>query len=465
MSFSNDLRYADELAAPPPVQCPAQNSVGRFQYLEDGRSSRHSRTNSWHLERDSALCSNCHASGSPQAPAAEYTMSGALDGGTSRTEKSKSPSSLAFRTLSYLVVFSFFGTISRLVLEALTFYPAAPVTTSVLWANLAGTLVMGFLSEDYALFSSDAGQPIMNCSSHASSAERKADATKHKKTIPLYLGLTTGYCGCLTSFSTFIRDMCLAITNDLPSAYTQSSGWSLYNTPSASNQAPNTGYLVMTVIAIVILEIAISLAALFLGGHMAIALARYTPILPRWITTDFLDPMFMLMAPILWITSIILVVWLPSFPPNNNTWSKEIWRGPALYAILFSPVGCLARFFLALHFNGRIPSFPLGTFLANVVGTTILGLAFSLQHAAISSAGSRLGGGGFLACRVLQGIIDGFCGSMTTVSTWILELSSLKTHHAYWYGFASVTISLIALVVEMGSLKWTQGFTTPACFA
>lgn len=449
--------------APPPVQCPAQSSVGGSQYLEDGRPSSHSRTNPWHLERGFNLCSSCRSSGSPQAPAAEYTMSGALHGRNSRSEKSEPPSSLAFRTLSHLVIFSFFGTTSRLVLEALTFYPAAPVTTSVLWANFAGTLVLGFLAEDYALFSSDAGQLIMDSPSYARSAKRKAAATKHKKTIPLYLGLTTGYCGCLTSFSTFIRDICLAITNDLPSAYTQFPGWSLYNTPSASNQAPNSGYLVMTVIAIVILEIAISLGALFLGCHMAIALARYTPTLPPWILTHFLDPIFMLMAPILWITSTNLVIWLPSFPSNNTTWSKEIWRGPALLAICFSPVGCLV--ILALHFNSRIPSFPLGTFLANVIGTIILGMAFSLQHASISSAGSRLGGGGFLTCQIWQGIIDGFCGSMTTVSTWILELSSLKKGHAYRYGFASVTISLIALVVEMGSLKWTQGFTTPACFA
>ena len=36
-------------------------------------------------------------------------------------------------------------------------------------------------------------------------AMSKAAAVKHKKTIPLYIGLTTGFCGSFTSFSSFAR--------------------------------------------------------------------------------------------------------------------------------------------------------------------------------------------------------------------------------------------------------------------
>ncbi|KAL2012037.1 hypothetical protein VTN00DRAFT_4755 [Thermoascus crustaceus] len=61
-------------------------------------------------------------------------------------------------TVSHLIFFSVVGTLARLAIEALTFYPGAPVTTSVLWANVSGSFIMGFLSEDRELFRSDGGQ-------------------------------------------------------------------------------------------------------------------------------------------------------------------------------------------------------------------------------------------------------------------------------------------------------------------
>lgn len=53
-----------------------------------------------------------------------------------------------FYTISYLILFSILGTLARLGLQALTFYPGAPVATGVLWANVAGSFIMGFLAQD-----------------------------------------------------------------------------------------------------------------------------------------------------------------------------------------------------------------------------------------------------------------------------------------------------------------------------
>ena len=92
----------------------------------------------------------------------------------------------------------------------------------------------------------------------------------------------------------------------------------------------------------------------------------------------------------------------------------------------------------------------------------VLGMAYSIQHASIGA--SSLGGGSIVSCQVLQGIMDGFCGCLTTVSTWVLELSDLRRRHAYLYGGVSVIIALCALVIEIGSLQWTRGLATPACF-
>ena len=92
----------------------------------------------------------------------------------------------------------------------------------------------------------------------------------------------------------------------------------------------------------------------------------------------------------------------------------------------------------------------------------VFGMAYSIQHATVST--SPLTIGGTTGCEVLEGIMDGFCGCLTTVSTWVLELSDLRRRHAYIYGSVSVAVALGFLVVEIGSLQWTRGLATPVCF-
>ena len=159
----------------------------------------------------------------------------------------------------------------------------------------------------------------------------------------------------------------------------------------------------------------------------------------------FFDRVVLILAWGGWVGSILLSI----MPPDLN------WRGKVIFALVFSPVGCLARFYLALYLNGRLSSFPLGTFLANILGTAVLGMSWDIAHSA--SVGSIVG------CQVLQGIEDGFCGCITTISTWVAELNSLRRFHSYIYGTASVLVSLVMLVAIMGGLRWTDGFTSPIC--
>lgn len=94
--------------------------------------------------------------------------------------------------------------------------------------------------------------------------------------------------------------------------------------------------------------------------------------------------------------------------------------------------------------------------MANVFGTVVLGMCFDLQHAGASVAG-------IAGCQVLQGVQDGFCGCLTTVSTWVAELKGLRRRHAYIYGFTSVSVGFCCLVVVIGGLRWTVGLQSPVC--
>lgn len=158
-----------------------------------------------------------------------------------------------------------------------------------------------------------------------------------------------------------------------------------------------------------------------------------------------------------------MAIWPPDRPgglDSKGSWVNETWRGQAIFACVLAPVGCLLRFYVSLKLNGIMSSFPLGTFAVNIFGTAVLGMAYDLQHVDI---GPGLPGGGRVPCQVLQGIMDGFCGALTTVSTWIAEINGLKRGHSYVYAFASTAIGLGAVVIVMGSVRWTVGWTEAAC--
>lgn len=399
-----------------------------------------------------------------QADNADFYASGAILG--TRTDNSIGDRlSKIVRTtciVGYLIFFSIVGTLLRITIESLTFYPGSPVNTSVLWANVGGSFIMGFLSEDQEFFRSEDVDAKIPAEVRQDDARRTAHLKAHKKTIPLYIGLTTGLCGSLTSFSTFLRDLYLALANKLPVPIGPYADISLFAPAPATARAPNGGFSFMALVAVLFTEIGLSLAGLFLGAHLAICVSPWTPSLPQHWLRKIIDPTAVVLACLSWVAVICLVILLPGRLQEDTLWSPELWRRPVIFSLVFAPVGCLVRFFISLKLNGRIRSFPLGTFTVNVCGTMVLGMAYSIQHASIGA--SSLGGGSIVGCQVLQGVMDGFCGCLTTVSTWVLELSNLRRRHAYLYGGVSVAIAFCALVVEIGSLQWTRGLATPACF-
>ncbi|CAG9993549.1 unnamed protein product [Clonostachys byssicola] len=410
----------DELAAIPPVENPDEAEIYRHRSLEESRSQQQARRQSLVADQEA--------------------------GGAAIT-KTGEPSELAIRvyTLSYLVFFAILGTLARVGLAALTTYPGAPAITGTLWANFAGSLIMGFLIEDRMLFS--IGSPSRgdgkktddaNGSSGAENAGNfEAAKKKHlalKKTIPLYIGLATGFCGSFTSFSSFIKDTFLAISNDLVSP-------DLMGSPAPRNG----GYSFMAMLAVIILTLSLSISALFIGAHLAIAVESVFRRPVNFLALQRIaDPVVVVLGWGCWIGAIFLAI----FPPHDS------WRGEVLFSLVFGPLGCLARFYLSLYLNGKIASFPLGTFTANIVGTMVLGMAWDLAHASV---------GGVIGCQVLQGVEDGFCGCLTTISTWVSELTSLRKRHSYIYGTTSVVVGLVAMIAIMGGLKWSEGFSGLMC--
>jgi len=350
-------------------------------------------------------------------------------------------------THSWLVFFSIFGTLARLGVKWITNYRNGPVTTNVLWANFGGSLILGFLQEDRALFAEKRGRHLLS-NSHSSSSsgddndEKKqrnaqADQISRKKYIPLYVGLAVGFCGSFTSYSSFMRDLFLGLSDELIGK-------------GQVKLARSAGWSAASVLGVIITEVTVSLSALSFGAHLAIALLPLLSSIPQTNTAKFTNPLGVFLGIGCWFGGICLAIW----PPH------DAWRGQLVFAIVFAPLGTIVRYWLSITLNRRIKSFPIGTFTANMLGTAFLAMAYDLQHANLQG---NVVGGSIIGCQVLQGITEGFCGCLTTVSTWVAELRSLRKKHAYLYGVTSISIGLSLMVVIMGALQWTSELRPPTC--
>ncbi|RLN54621.1 hypothetical protein BBJ29_009529 [Phytophthora kernoviae] len=139
------------------------------------------------------------------------------------------------------------------------------------------------------------------------------------------------------------------------------------------------------------------------------------------------------------------VFWVLAFVGFDNYPSSR------LLALCFGPFGALLRYYLSLHNSKPMcKRFPFFTFLPNVVASC---LSCAMEIVGTITAQD---GGSIQRTFVLYGqggIVVGFLGSLSTVSTWVNELDGLSSRRLYWayrYGLASVIVSQLASVFILG---------------
>lgn len=294
---------------------------------------------------------------------------------------------------SWITLFSILGTLTRLGLQFLNTYPGSLIPPLV-WAQFVGCAVMGFVTQDNSLF-----------------------PKKMYKNDAFYLGITVGYCGSVTSFSAWI----LQVFEDL--ANTQDS-------------ARPRGYNIISIITQVMVTLAASIAAFRLGNHMAI-LTNTSMRLPRVpkLTSPF------------WIMALLVLAISAQAGTIVAAGLRRDWRGIAVFALVFSPAGALTRWYLSRTMNRLVPAFPMGTFAANMIGSLLESIFHLLQYR--SPNGN--------SCSILQGLQDGYCGALSTVSTFVVELCTLQKNHAYIYAITSIVTGTILYVLVDGVDYWTHG--------
>ena len=125
-----------------------------------------------------------------------------------------------------------------------------------------------------------------------------------------------------------------------------------------------------------------------------------------------------------------------------------MWR-PILAISFGSALGALLRWLLGLQFNSLFPTVPPGTLAANLIGGYIIGLAIAYFASAPDIAPEW---------RLL--IITGFCGGLTTFSTFSAEVVSLLQGGRLGWAAGTIAIhvsgSLLATLAGLASWQWLK---------
>ena len=180
--------------------------------------------------------------------------------------------------------------------------------------------------------------------------------------------------------------------------------------------------------------LSISMSSLFLGIHIGTTLLPVMPKLrPPSSAVQYAVPI------------ISVLVYGATFPAYFCL--SASFRHQATAALLFSFPGTLTRYVLSILLNARFKVLPVGTLVANEFGTSLLAMFHALQglRPPVSPG----------ACSILQGLDDGYCGCLTTVSTFVSEMRVLGSRKGLLYGTISIVLGQVLVVLVLGSAVWT----------
>ncbi len=125
------------------------------------------------------------------------------------------------------------------------------------------------------------------------------------------------------------------------------------------------------------------------------------------------------------------------------------WWRPMLAVAAGGIVGCLARWLLSLALNRYFPLIPPGTLAANLIGGYIIGAAFALFS--MNPA---------LPVEWRLFVMTGFCGGLTTFSTFSMEVVLLMQNGRLAWAMGTVAVhllgSLLMTFAGVATVTWAR---------
>ncbi|KAK5664902.1 hypothetical protein QVD99_008440 [Batrachochytrium dendrobatidis] len=310
-----------------------------------------------------------------------------------------------------LILWSCIGVLIRIGLLHMHTYDGAPVVP-ILYPQVVGCVIMGWIS-----------------------CNKQELASRFPN---LLVGLSTGLCGSITTFSSFTL-----------LTYQEFSGLGLTRRSPINN--------IIAGLALIGLTIGMSSISLATGLHVASLFPVLNLQALEPATKAKLDSLQSRLESCLGDIWIPLVLCLIVYISSVGVVIAGVSTTSIAFTLLFSPFGTLIRYILS-QYNGLYSTFPIGTFLVNVVGSMILIGIYILKTISVS---------GSVPCAVLVGLADGFCGCLTTISTFAMELSLLPVRSSYIYCLASICMSQFLGMLIAGTWAWYSPVAAlqPTCIA
>ncbi|WVO16680.1 hypothetical protein L204_104360 [Cryptococcus depauperatus] len=263
---------------------------------------------------------------------------------------------------------------------------------------------------------------------------------------PIYTFLTTGIAGSITTFSSWMLDGYLSFSN-----------FEQYGRKGLHDTMDGVAYSLVT--------FGVAMSSLIFGQHLGSLLPSVSQRLSRTLPateekptpsspassslrfrasqTPILDIITISTALIAYLIALLLYFLAP-----------KAWRHDAVFALLLSPPGAILRFALSTVNTRRpfIDRFPLGTFTSNMAATLIVAGTFVAQRRPGSSTSAT-------KCNALYAVQQGFCGCLSTVSTFVVEARTVKGWKSKWFYIGgSVVLGHVFVLAVVGGTKWTRGF-------
>ncbi|XP_037037312.1 fluoride export protein 1-like isoform X2 [Bradysia coprophila] len=309
----------------------------------------------------------------------------------------------ASETLCCIILFTYFGTLTRMVLSYLSQTSDShlmPVfISSFFLANIVGSFIMGLFVPLDKLFSP----------SYTS----------------WHVGVTTGFCGSCTTFSTWQRitaeklahgqivDGIMTLLFTFCTSYGafifgKHIGDAIFHRPVRCFRGQRFGEVSVTITNT-------DMATTHV--EQGISSSRYVYL---WLVTVF----------------VTVAIWIAVLLDTSSEDRRKCWTAAAL-----GPIGSLARYFLLLN-NRKRPTFPLFTFIVNVCASVVSAVILAV-FVRLSSENEHWS---TYNLWLNFGVGAGILGCLSTVSTFVNELRKLadtKIVHAYRYGLTSVIVSQI----------------------
>lgn len=125
-----------------------------------------------------------------------------------------------------------------------------------------------------------------------------------------------------------------------------------------------------------------------------------------------------------------------------------MWK-PVIAIAIGSVAGALLRWWFGLKLNGLLPQMPLGTLASNLVAGYVVGAAIAF-FAGMPQLSPQW--------RLL--VITGFCGGLSTFSTFSAEIVALLQRGEYGWGATvagiHLTGSLLLTIAGFATVGWLR---------